>query len=73
MKRCIKFSGGKGCGFFALLAMNRSDPGEKQARGKLNGAIYKPNAKDPGLAVNFCPFCGSRIDWFRENRNGPGR
>jgi len=33
----------------------------------LRGVLYKMKSKDPGLALNFCPFCGERLDWFRDN------
>jgi len=26
------------------------------------GVAYKTSAKDPGLMLNVCPFCGAEID-----------
>jgi hypothetical protein len=30
----------------------------------ISGVGYKETAKDRGVMLNFCPFCGERIDWF---------
>jgi hypothetical protein len=68
MAQRIKFPGEKGYGFFALMIISRSDLGKKQVQEKLKGIMYKSEAKDHGLMMNFCPFCGAKIDWFRENR-----
>lgn len=35
---------------------------------KTLGIMYKTSAKDRGLMFNHCPFCGEKIDWFREGR-----
>jgi hypothetical protein len=71
MEQRIKFPGEKGYGIFALMVIDRSDMGKKQAQEKLKGIMYKSDAKDHGLMMNFCPFCGSRIDWFRESGTAP--
>jgi hypothetical protein len=34
----------------------------------ISGVGYKETAKDKGVMLNYCPFCGEKIDWFRENR-----
>jgi hypothetical protein len=31
---------------------------------RLIGIAYKTSVKDLGTLLNFCPFCGERIDWF---------
>jgi hypothetical protein len=71
MARRIKFPGEKGYGFFALMVIKRSDLEKTQAQEKLKGVMYKSDKKDNGLMMNFCPFCGSKIDWFRENGTAP--
>lgn len=61
-----KSLGDRGAGFFALQVLDLSQM-VGQASITLKGVIYKTDAKDRGLALNLCPFCGERIDWFRNN------
>jgi hypothetical protein len=61
----VKFPDEKGYGFFALMVIDCSDP-EKRVHERLKGVMYKSEPKDHGLMMNFCPFCGAKIDWFRE-------
>jgi hypothetical protein len=68
MEQRVKFPGEKGYGFFTLMVIDHSDPGKKQWREKLKGVMYKSDPKDRGLMMNFCPFCGAKIDWFREGK-----
>lgn len=35
---------------------------------KLLGVMYKESATDRGIMLNHCPFCGEKIDWFRDGR-----
>jgi hypothetical protein len=56
----IKFPGEGGYGFFAVMVMN-----SKELTQTLAGAMYKTSAKDRGVMMNFCPYCGTKIDWFR--------
>ena len=35
---------------------------------KLLGVMYKESAQDRGVMLNHCPFCGEKIDWFRDGR-----
>jgi hypothetical protein len=65
MENRIKFPGEKGYGFFALMVIDHSEP-EKRAHTNLKGVMYKSEPKDQGLMMNFCPFCGAKIAWFRE-------
>jgi hypothetical protein len=65
MEQRVKFPGEKGYGFFALMVIERSGP-EKRAHEKLKGVMYKSEPKDQGLMMNFCSFCGEKIDWFRK-------
>jgi hypothetical protein len=47
-------------GFVLLRAMN-ADTGKE----RLLGIAYKTSVTDSGVMLNFCPFCGERIDyWF---------
>jgi hypothetical protein len=71
MEQRIKFPGEKGYGFFALMVIKRSDLEKNQVQEKLKGVMYKSNKNDNGLMMNFCPFCGSKIDWFRESGTFP--
>jgi hypothetical protein len=32
----------------------------------MSGVGYKSSAKHKGVMLNYCPFCGARIDWFRK-------
>jgi hypothetical protein len=68
----VKFPGEKGYGFFALMVIEHSSLEKKQAHEELKGVIYKSDPKDHGLMMNFCPFCGAKIDWFR-NENSPAK
>lgn len=35
---------------------------------RLLGVVYKTSVRDPGIMLNFCPFCGERIDWFNKEQ-----
>jgi hypothetical protein len=71
MAQRIKFPREKGCGIFALMVIDDSDLDKRQVREKLKGVFYKKDKNDRGLMLNYCPFCGSRIDWFRETGAAP--
>ncbi|MDR2095174.1 MAG: hypothetical protein LBP76_06610 [Treponema sp.] len=58
----IKYPGSGGYGLFSFLVL-RYDEGMME---RCIGVIYKETAKDRGIALNYCPFCGEKIDWFRE-------
>jgi hypothetical protein len=64
----MKFPGEAGYGFFALMVIKRIPmAGKKIKTGEsLKGAMYRESRKDKGLMINFCPFCGRRIDWFNQ-------
>jgi hypothetical protein len=63
MKR-LKFPGEKGYGFFAFMIIEHLN--EKQIQEKPKGIMYKSETKDHGMMLDYCPFCGAKIDWFRE-------
>jgi Icc-related predicted phosphoesterase len=65
MKR-LKFPGEKGYGFFAFMVIDHLN--EKRVQEKLKGILYKSETKDHGIMLNYCPFCGEKIDWFRDAR-----
>jgi len=46
-------------GFVSIHSTNLNN-GEQ----RLLGIAYKTSVRDPGVMLNFCPFCGERIDWF---------
>jgi hypothetical protein len=35
---------------------------------RISGVGYKENHQDNGVMLNFCPFCGEAIDWFRKKQ-----
>jgi hypothetical protein len=39
---------------------------QKPVKESLKGIMYKSDHKDRGLMLNYCPICGSKIDWWRE-------
>jgi hypothetical protein len=46
---------------FVLLKVTNANTGKE----RLLGVAYKTTVKDPGVMLNFCPFCGEHIDyWF---------
>jgi hypothetical protein len=36
----------------------------------ISGVGYKKDAKDMGVMLNYCPFCGEKIDWFKKKETG---
>jgi hypothetical protein len=71
MAQRVKFPGERGYGFFTLMVIEYSDREKNRAQEKLKGVMYRSNKNDNGLMMNFCPFCGSKIDWFRESGTAP--
>jgi hypothetical protein len=57
LSRQIKNPGENGYGLFAVT-------GGRRITGPLIGVRYKKNAKSDGVMLNYCPFCGKRIDWY---------
>jgi hypothetical protein len=55
-----------GYGFVALITMNLL---EKKPFENLKGVMYKTECKDKGLMLSYCPFCGAKIDWWREKED----
>lgn len=51
---------GDGKGFNALFTFN--DDEKKQ---RFLGVAYKRSAKDRGLLLNWCPFCGGTPGYFK--------
>ena len=33
----------------------------------VGGLVWKNDEKDRGLLLNFCPWCGVRIDWIAQD------
>lgn len=69
MNSRLKMPGNKGGGFFALCIVTKDDMEKKsiELHETIKGVYFQANAKDKGIALNFCPFCGARLDWFRDN------
>jgi hypothetical protein len=61
MAKRIKPPGEGGYGLFTFVLMDWDKIKERTV-----GVIYKETARDRGLVLNYCPFCGEKIDWFRE-------
>jgi len=57
-----------GKGFVPLTAIDGSAIVGNGMAIKTLGMMYKTSATDRGLMLNYCPFCGEKIDWFREGR-----
>jgi hypothetical protein len=66
----VKVPGSGGYGLFAKYVILENDLLEPQVITHLVGVSYKTGVKDKGVMLNFCPFCGEKIDWFREETNG---
>lgn len=64
----VKSSGEPGYGMFKLAVLDLfENTGSKNAV-RVIGVNYKESAKDRGVMFNYCPYCGEKIDWFREGR-----
>lgn len=73
MKKCDKDGvcehlskrlGDGGKGFKALHTLKMGDPTATQ---RFLGVAYKTNAKDNGLLLNWCPWCGGRPGYFERD------
>jgi hypothetical protein len=62
VKQLVRFPGEANTGLFVVMTMKND---YKEA--ELKGIMYKETKKDNGLMLNFCPVCGAKIDWFRED------
>lgn len=49
-------------GFYAIQTVDLTSDGPT-LEPKTIGIAYRESAKDRGLMLNFCPFCGTPIDW----------
>jgi hypothetical protein len=54
-------------GLFAMRTITL-DPVFNRMERRTTGVLYQEDVETEGVAFNFCPFCGKRIDWFREVR-----
>lgn len=59
----VKAPGSGGYGFFEVQVLDLEKRGVKTI-----GVNYKESAKDRGVMLNNCPYCGEKIDWFRDGR-----
>ena len=55
----------RGKGFSRVLVVTREDFLKEGFEPKLIGIKYKTGTKDRGIMLNHCPFCGEKLDWFR--------
>jgi hypothetical protein len=37
------------------------------------GVAYYLNARDKGMMLNYCPFCGAKILWMKSNKKKPAK
>ena len=51
----------KGKGFTQVMALTKDELSLT-----LLGVKYRTSAKDKDIMLNYCPFCGEQIDWFRK-------
>lgn len=61
----VKHPNDGGYGLVMLITLNTSD---KRVKEELKGVLYKTECKDRGLMLNHCPFCGAKIDWWRNTK-----
>jgi hypothetical protein len=59
-------------GFVLVSQIKISQLNKKQIglKDHINGVGYKADARDNGVMLNYCPFCGEKIDWFRGRIDG---
>ena len=61
----VREAGSNSKGFVAMQTLNLSSKvGSPQI--KTIGVMYKTSKSDRGLMLNECPWCGEKIDWFRD-------
>ncbi len=60
--------GDGGKGFKAEYTVNRSERGTRSL-----GVSYKTSAKDVGLMLNWCPFCGRTPGYFKRDFERPDK
>lgn len=65
LRERLKSCNDTGYGMFELQVL---DLFEKEASCRTIGVNYKLTAKDRGVMFNYCPYCGEKIDWFRDGR-----
>jgi hypothetical protein len=56
----------RGKGFSPYTVIYREDLSKENFEPKVLGVRYRMNAGDQGIMLNYCPFCGSKLDWFRD-------
>lgn len=60
MQDRVESSGTSGKGLKTLTVMNG-----KTGKMSVDGIFYKTSAKDNGLMLNNCPWCGESLEWFK--------
>lgn len=53
-------------GMSALILLNTNTGTSRTA-----GVVWKKDSKDRGLLFNFCPWCGTGIDWISKEAKTP--
>jgi hypothetical protein len=65
----IKTPGEAGYGLFSVAVLKKYlDQKQVKLEELVVGAVYKHGRHDKGLMLNFCPWCGASLDWFREDK-----
>jgi hypothetical protein len=57
-----RFSHDRRAGFHVLEVVDVEKLGATMET-RVVGVYYKESAKDKGMMLNFCPFCGTKITW----------
>ncbi|MFA5518832.1 MAG: hypothetical protein WDA74_06195 [Spirochaetota bacterium] len=67
----LEVNGYRGKGFSRVLIVTREDLYKAVCEPAVVGIKYTIGAKDRGLMLNYCPFCGTELDWFRKTEKRP--
>jgi len=69
----------EGAGLFIVAVVRKDESSETHIKTeeRIIGAMYRNDTESKGVMLNYCPFCGASIDWFRDkdsavNEEKPG-
>jgi hypothetical protein len=62
IRELVRFPGEVETGLFVVMTMEND-----YKESEIQGIMYKEDKEAKGLMLNFCPICGAKIDWFRED------
>lgn len=61
VEKFVQVSGGRYKGLQHLHSFN-----VKTGKSRYIGIVYRKTANDKGTMLNFCPWCGEKIQYWRE-------